>query len=239
MLPAATSSSSKTALVIQHLAFEDLGTFAHVLHDAGYQIHYRQAGVDELGDSVSSADLVIVLGGPIGAYETDAYPFLVSELAALKQRLVQSLPTLGICLGAQLIAEALGGRVYSGGRKEIGWSSLTLSEAGCNSPLSVLKDTPVLHWHGDTFDLPPGAELLASSSVYPHQAFRIGSQVLALQFHPEVITAQFERWLIGHAAELGAAKINPVDLRHDARQYGALVEQACVTLMQDWLQGLQ
>ena len=148
-----------------------------------------------------------------------------------------ALATLGICLGAQLIARALGADVYPGGRKEIGWSELQLSPAGLQSPLRHLAGVPVLHWHGDTFDLPAGAELLASSALYPHQAFRVGPNILGLQFHPEALTREFERWLIGHGGELASAGLDVPTLREQARQHGPALERAGQALLRDWVAG--
>ncbi|XUJ33596.1 glutamine amidotransferase-related protein [Bradyrhizobium japonicum] len=108
-----------------------------------------------------------MLGGPIGVYETERYPFLTREIDLLERRLAQGLPTLGICLGAQLMAKALGARIYAGGVKEIGWGSVTLTDAGQASSLKPLAESaPVLHWHGDTFDLPDNAARLASNENY-------------------------------------------------------------------------
>ena len=229
----------KTITVVQHLSFEDLGSFAPVLDDLGFDVRYRQAGVDELGSSVASADLLVVLGGPIGVYEEQAYPFLVDEVAALRQRLRAGLPTLGICLGAQLIAKALDARVYPGEFKEIGFTDLTLSTEGMKSPLKHLAGTPVLHWHGDTFDLPEGASRLASTAHYPNQAFAVGANVLALQFHPESEAARFERWLIGHSCELGKAGIDIPTLRADNVLLGRGLEEAGARMLIDWLGGLR
>jgi len=228
----------KTAVVVQHLAFEDLGSLGPVLSGLGFRIQYRQAGVDALSDDAATADLLVVLGGPIGAYEEAVYPFLADELSALRQRLSQNRPTLGICLGAQLMAQALGARVYPGGRKEIGWGPLSLTSDGAQSPLRHLLDTPVLHWHGDTFELPGGAQWLASSPVYPHQAFSVGPNVLALQCHPEAETARFERWLIGHSCELSHADIDVPRLRAEAAQHGPALEAACQRLFAEWLDGI-
>src|SRR5262245_23163741 len=117
-----------SAAVIRHVAFEDLGSAAGVLERNGYRPAYLEAGLDPLDVAVTrDADLLIVLGGPIGAYEEHLYPFLKDELALLEHRLAADRPTLGICLGAQLMARALGARVYAGGKKEIGFSPLTLS----------------------------------------------------------------------------------------------------------------
>ncbi|RRS05213.1 glutamine amidotransferase [Aquabacterium soli] len=241
-MTAQTSSrllEGKHVVVVQHLAFEDLGSFASLLDLMGAHVHYRQAGVDILDRDIATADLLIVLGGPIGVYEDLAYPFLTDELAALKGRLQRDAPTLGVCLGAQLIAKALDARVYPGAHKEIGWGELTLTGAGVQSPLRQLAHTPVLHWHGDTFDLPAGAALLASTDLYPNQAFSVGSNVLALQFHPEAETARFERWLIGHTCELGKAGIDIPALRADNLRHGRALEQAGKRMLSDWLDGVR
>lgn len=227
----------RTAVVVQHLAFEDLGSFEPVLEAEGLKITCLQAGVDDLPARIDEADLLVVLGGPIGVYETDVYPFIETELAALRQRLARRRPTLGICLGAQLMAQALGGRVYPGGRKEIGWSELQLSEAGAASPLKALTGVPVLHWHGDTFDLPAGAVHLAASARYPNQAFAAGAHALALQFHPEADARRFERWLIGHAAELSAAGIDIPALRQEAARLAPALARAGGDMLRAWLAG--
>ncbi|MBK8753304.1 MAG: glutamine amidotransferase [Candidatus Competibacteraceae bacterium] len=196
----------KTVLAVRHVAFEDLDSFAPVLAERGYAIRYAEAGYDDLTVLNPLADdLLVVLGGPIGVYEDAAYPFIHDELRLLQTRLEAGRPTLGICLGCQMIAQALGARVYPGGQKEIGWKPLTLTEAGRHHPLTAFADpTSVLHWHGDTFDLPAGATLLASSDLYPHQAFAWGRGALALQFHIETTARGLERWFIGHAGEIAA-----------------------------------
>lgn len=221
--------------VVQHLAFEDLGSFEAVWRERGHPMRVVQAGVDDVGSAIRQAEWLVVLGGPIGVYEADRYPFLTDEIDALRERLAARRVTLGICLGAQLMAAALGARVYPGGRKEIGWSTLQLSPAGLDSPLQHLQGVPVLHWHGDTFDLPPETELLASSAVYPHQAFRLGRNILALQCHPEVLTHQFERWLIGHASELASAGLEVSTLRAEALVHGPCLERAAQALVQEWV----
>ena len=124
------------------------------------------------------------------------------ELALVKQRLAQRRPTLGVCLGAQVIAQALGADVISLGVKEIGFAPLTTLAAQDDSPLAPLADTPVLHWHGDMFTIPEGARCLAGTAVCPHQAFDYQGFALGLQFHLEADHRDIERWLIGHACEL-------------------------------------
>lgn len=232
------STTPATVTVVQHLSFEDLGSLESVFRERGYAIDAVQAGVDDVAAAMDAASLLVVLGGPIGVYEADRYPFLHDELAALTRRLQAQRPTLGICLGAQLMAAALGARVYPGGKKEIGFSALQLTAAGLDSPLRHLRDTAVLHWHGDTFDMPDGAQCLAASSVYPHQAFAVGRHALALQFHIEAQARTFERWLIGHSAELSAAQLDVNALRQQAHQFGPALEPVAAQVLRDWLDGL-
>lgn len=227
----------KTALAIRHVHFEDLGAFGPELEAAGFSVQYRDAGVDDLR-ALPDADLLVVLGGPIGAYEDDRYPFLTEEITLLEKRLAASRPTLGICLGAQLMARALGARVYPGPAKEIGWGALTLTEAGAVGPLRHLGDAPVLHWHGDTFDLPEGAVRLASTPLCANQAFARGVSALAFQFHPEADGAGFERWLIGHAAEIAQAKLSPSTLRADTQRLAAEAGMRGRCCLRDWLDAL-
>ncbi|MES9981589.1 MAG: glutamine amidotransferase, partial [Candidatus Thiodiazotropha sp. 6PLUC5] len=175
---------------------------------------------------------------PIGVYEEDRYPFLAIEREALSLRIKQDRPTLGICLGAQLIAAASGAEVYAGNIKEIGWGKLQLTEAGKNSCLAALEEIPVLHWHGDTFNLPDGATLLAGNDNYPHQAFSLGRNILGLQFHPEIDISHIEQWLIGHCFEMNAAEIDPVALRHRSHEVQGVVEPAARQLLEVWLEQL-
>lgn len=197
----------KSALVIRHVAFEDLGTFAPVLEEKGYRVEWHEAGVSPLGRAAAAADLVIILGGPIGVYEQADYPFVLDEIELARQRMQVDAPTLGICLGSQIMAAALGSTVYPGAQgKEIGWSPISLTGQGASGPLAELQAsrTQVLHWHGDTFDLPSRATLLASTERYRSQAFSVGARGLALQFHPEVSAAGLERWFIGHTLEIAS-----------------------------------
>lgn len=228
----------QTVIAIRHLAFEDLGSFAEVLQRRGARVRYLEAGVDRLTDfDPTEPDLLVVLGGPIGAYDAALYPFISDELRLLEQRLSADRPTLGICLGAQLMARALGARVYPGPAKEIGWTPLTLSEAGQASPLAALAGelTSMLHWHGDTFDLPEGATRLASTNLYVNQAFSWGRAALALQCHPEIRASQFERWLIGHASELAAAGISVPLLRAESARLAPTLEQQGQQCFEQWL----
>ncbi|WP_062472844.1 glutamine amidotransferase [Variovorax boronicumulans] len=226
-------------IALQHLAFEDLGRFANVLTQAGHAIDYRQAGPSALSDDEwRHADLVVVLGGPIGAYDTATYPWLAEAIAGLRERLALQRPTLGLCLGAQLMARALGARVYPSGHTEIGWAPVDLSAAGQASCLATLDGEPVLHWHGDTFDLPPGAELLASTARTPHLAFSHGRHALALQFHPEADPARIEPWLIGHHHELAASGVDIPALRARSAELANKRSDAATRMLAAWLDQL-
>ena len=210
----------KTAAVICHARFLDLAAFDDTLQSWGYPIRYYDAGYDAFTFDPVDTDLVIVLGGPIGAYELEEYPFIADEVALLRARVAADRPTLAICLGAQILAQALGARVYAG-TKEIGWAPVTLTEAGERSVLcDIGRDAiPVLHWHGDTFDLPDGAERLASTPECANQAFSLGA-TLAVQFHPEVGARHFERWLICNTGQIALMKSHTVrSLREQARRY--------------------
>ena len=238
----ADSALHRRAVVIRHVAFEDLGSFAAPLVRAGYRIEYLEAGTDRLDQAdAAGADLLMVLGGPISAADERQYPFLADEVRLLEQRLARGLPSLGICLGAQLMARALGYRVFGAGGKEIGWSPLSLTEAGSASPLRHLASdrTPVLHWHGDTFDLPRGAALLASTPACENQAFLWDSHALALQFHPEVTAEGLERWFIGHTLEIEPPPgVSVARLRDSTARFAPGLERRGPQFFDEWLAGV-
>lgn len=229
------------AHVVQHIAFEHLGNLEPVLRKHGFSINTFMAGVDELAPiSKDDPDLLIVLGGPIGVYETAAYPYLDTELQLIGERIARNRPVLGICLGCQLIARALGADVYPGGTKEIGWAPLEIHGDVEGNVLASMRDAgAVLHWHGDTFDLPAGATRLASSAVYPNQAFTYRDNVLALQFHLEVEPEALESWYLGHAHEIGSiAGLEVPKLREDGQRYGPALQRPAQQVWRKWLESL-
>jgi len=230
----------KNLVAIRHVPFEDLDLFAAPLKARGYAISYREAPVDDLAaPDLFAADLLVVLGGPIGAYEEVLYSFLKPELALIDKRLQQGRPVLGICLGAQLMARALGARVYPG-KKELGWAPLELTEAGRRSPLRFIAPAmKVLHWHGDTFDLPAGAAHLAATERTPHQAFALGRHALGLQFHIEASAPGLERWYVGHALEIATTPgVSLANLRADAALCAPRLAASAQAALNSWLDGI-
>ena len=232
----------KTALAIRHVPFEDLGSLEPALAAKGFGVGYVDCQLDDIAALDPTApELLVVLGGPIGAYQDDIYPVLRDELKMLEARLRSNRPTLGICLGSQLLARVLGPRVYPNRQKEIGWSPLTLSAAGRESPLRHLSQDgiAVLHWHGDIFDLPKDATLLASTAISRNQAFSYGHS-LALQFHLEATAAKLERWFIGHACEIASTPgVSVPALRLDSARYAGGLELAARACLDEWLKSLR
>lgn len=226
----------KTCLVLRHIAFEDLGTLASLLPHRGFKPRYLEVGVDRLERTqIEDTDILVVLGGPIGVYQEEKYPFLRREVALISGRLAGLRPTLGICLGAQLMTKALGSKVAPGPAKEIGWAPVELTAAGRTSPLRHAEGVHVLHWHGDIFDLPPACENLAFTSHCPSQAFRKGPNLLGIQFHVEPEPQRIEAWLIGHTVELDKAKVDPSAIRQDTARFGKRLQRTGRRIFNEWL----
>ena len=185
-------------LIFQHVAHEVLGSFDPMLRQAGHRLRYLNFGRQpEAVPDISRYHGLIVLGGPMNCDQTARHPHLAVEVAAIRAAIDRGMPVLGICLGAQLIARALGARVTPNPEKEIGWYDVTPTAAGRDDPLfrHFGGTRKIFQWHGDTFDIPEGAVHLASSPACSNQAFRYGDNVYALQFHLEVDAPLVTRWL--------------------------------------------
>jgi GMP synthase (glutamine-hydrolysing) len=219
--------SSLPILVLRHEPFEHLGHFSTVLEKLGVSFLYR-----DLGDDISlhGHSRVIIMGGPQSA--NDSLPGLAAELGLIEEALKAGMPVLGICLGSQLIAKALGARVYRNGEKEIGWAPVYFTEAGQADALfqGMGESRTFLHWHGETFDLPAGAEWLAYSDKCRHQAYRYGGNVYGLQFHPEVTAEMIVDWS-GQPANCG--DVDGLDGPIDATAVD--MESAARQVLERWL----
>jgi GMP synthase-like glutamine amidotransferase len=202
-----------TALVVQHSAAEDPGRLGDWFGDAGLLIDVRTPyDGSPLPDAPDGHAAVVVLGGAMGAYDDEVAPWLPTTRALLAAAVASGAPTLGICLGAQLLAVAAGGRVEAGSAgPEIGPGLVAKRDAaGADRLFSSVPFTPdVVHWHWDTVsELPPGAVLLASSTRYQHQAFRVGERAWGLQFHVETTPEMVRRWAESDAKELAEEGID-------------------------------
>ena len=230
---------SRIAVVLRHDESIHLGNLEPVLREHGYDVRY----VDTLSEDVravdpAAPDLVVVLGGEMGAYETARFPALGHEVDLLKRRLEAERPVFGVCLGAQLMASALGSKVYRGPTNEIGYRSVEPTEAGASSPVRHVAGVPVMQWHGDTFDLPEGVTRLAGSPQYGNEAFGIGNWALAVQFHPEVTDEMHEDWLRSAGPEVLAEGLDAEQLRRDRARYSSGMQQASRAMFSEWLDGL-
>ncbi len=185
-------------LVFQHVAHEILGTLDPLLRNSGFRIKYVNfERYPYLQPSLDGYDGLIVLGGPMNVNEVDQYPNLENEVKLIGEAVQRDFPVLGICLGSQLLAKALGAMVARNLEKEIGWYDVSPTAEGKTDPLmSNFKDVErVFQWHGDTFELPKGTVHLAYSPLCQHQAFRYGDKVYGFQFHLEVDEPMVDRWL--------------------------------------------
>jgi GMP synthase (glutamine-hydrolysing) len=193
--------------VFQHIACEDLGTFAEVLAGRGLQADYvRLFEGDAIPNDWDTARALIFLGGPMSVNDEAGYGYLGDEKMLIRAALGRRIPVLGICLGAQLLAAAAGARVFPGPRPEIGWAPVTLTVEGRQDPVLSGLDrlTSVFHWHGETFDLPAGATRLAFSALTINQAFRLSERAYGLQFHVEVDARAIAAWIHEYPRDLGA-----------------------------------
>lgn len=230
----------KRALIIRHVPYEGVAGYRQPVEAAGYEIDRIDVGDPAFPQrDLVEPDLLIMMGGPMGVYEQEAYPWIRCQLKRLARRLEADRPTLGVCFGAQMIAAAMGGEVYAGPAKEIGFHPIDVKGGVASNPLGAIADVPVLHWHGDTFTLPDNVELLGSSRLYRHQAFRRGRNILALQFHAEM--GEDERihdWIEQSPDSLRAAGQCPQRLRTDHATLGPRAVAAGRSMISGWLETL-
>ena len=230
----------KSGLIIRHVPVEGIAGFREPVEAAGYRLERIDVADPVFATlDLREPDLVIMMGGPMSVYEHERYPWIACQKRRLVARLELDRPTLGVCFGAQLLAAALGGEVFRGPHKEVGFGTVAIRDTADPTPLRHLAGQPVLHWHGDTFTLPEGTELLASSERYENQAFRRGRNVLALQFHAEMgLDQRFQVWTEQWPEDIAAGGSTPEQLRADHEAHGAQAVAAGRAMIAEWLAGL-
>jgi GMP synthase (glutamine-hydrolysing) len=193
---------SRRVLAFRHVPFEHLGLIADSLQSAGIAYEYVDLYRGAVVPEVRRSSGLIFMGGPMSA--NDDLPCIREELELIVEAVSRQQPILGVCLGSQLIAKALGARVYANGVAEIGWYPVHWTAAAMRDPLHQGLSTPetVFHWHAETFDLPPGAELLAYSEACRHQAYRVRDNIYGFQYHLEVTPEMLEDWRTGIATPI-------------------------------------
>jgi GMP synthase-like glutamine amidotransferase len=197
-----------SVLIIKHVEIEGPGLIEDCLRgqQVGYQILNLESAIHLPRPDDFNA--IVILGGPMNVYEEDRYPFLREEDLFIKEAIQRGKAVLGICLGAQLMAKALGAKVTKAPDKEIGWFDVSLTKLGSRDPLfsRLPKTFPVFQWHEDTFDIPSAAKLIVTSNPIPHQAFRYGENAYGLQFHLEVTEEMIRDWIKSYEDEFNGSK---------------------------------
>lgn len=231
----------KTALIIRHVPHEGVAGYREPIEAAGYDVDRIDVTDPEFPRlDLCQPDLLIMMGGPMGIYEQERYPWIACQMRRLARRLEAERPTLGVCFGAQMMAAALGAEVYPGPVKEVGFHPVSVHDHMPDNPLRHLAGVPILHWHGDTFTRPERVELLARSHVYEHQAFRRGRNILALQFHAEMgQDPRFDAWIEQWPESVVEAGGTEAWLRHTHAEHGPTAVAAGRAMIAEWLSGLE
>lgn len=229
----------RNATIFRHSIPDSSGTIGQVLRARDIDITLVDSFFEPLTHfDPLQPDLLVVMGGACGVYQADHYGFLKDEKNILEKRLAADRPTIGICLGAQLIAAALGEKVYKGSAgPEIGWHALTLTEAGQNSPARHFDSdrTQVVQWHGDTFDLPQGATLLASTPQYENQIFQWGRNTMGFQCHVEMTPYLLQNLIVGAAGAVYDGSINLTKMRAATERWATIMQGQTETFLNEWL----
>jgi len=215
-------------LILKNVSSEGPGTIEDHLRENGIGYRIVDLAAEELPPA-GEDDTLVIMGGPMSVNESDRYPFIAKEVELARDFMRRGKKVFGICLGAQIMASALGAKVYPGPEKEIGWFDIELQEGGVRDSLmkkmavhpqagDFWKKFKVFHWHGETFDLPAGAVRLAKSALYPNQAFRYGNNSYAFQFHIEVRKEMVYEWLKDEPVDMGKVARDTEQYYEDYRQ---------------------
>jgi GMP synthase (glutamine-hydrolysing) len=228
--------------VLQHHRVENLGRIANALEAAALAWQYvRSFEGQPIPKDMKGAGGLIVMGGPMGVYEQDRYPYLRDEMRLIENAIALGKPVLGVCLGSQLLAATLGAKVFKGSAKEIGWYPVTLDAAGLDDRLfrGAPASFTALHWHGDIFDLPAGAVALASSAQTAIQAYRHGTNAYGLLFHIEPTAAIVAGMVREFAAELEEAQVDGSKIIAAADERIAALTDLAETIFHRWAAPIQ
>ena len=223
-------------LAVQNMDGEGFGRVERHLRAEGHDLRVVHAYRGEALPLPGEADAVLVGGSPLAAYDYRQHPFLRDEAAFLERAADAGVPCFGICFGAQFLAHLLGGRAYRASRQEIGACTVRLTEAGRGDPLfaGFPPSFPVFEWHGDTFDPPPGAELLAVGDGIRHQVYR-RAHLVGVQFHPEVTPAEVARWADANGPDLAAAGKTPSQVVAECRAIDAEMDRIVARVFDNYL----
>lgn len=225
-------------IVLQHAESENLGTMEEALAACGVAFEYvRTFEGQAIPADVDGATGLIVMGGPMGVYETDRYPFLRQEMKLMEAFLKAERPILGVCLGSQLLATTLGAPVRKGRKKEIGWFEIQLNRASVQDTLWNGQHSPFVayHWHGDIFDLPKGAVALASSDLTPVQSYRFGDRAYGILFHLEVTENHIRKMLDEFAEEIREENLSAGEILQESKSFLPPLQQVGAAVFQHWI----
>jgi GMP synthase (glutamine-hydrolysing) len=226
-----------SVLVLQHAGPEGPGTIAQELAARAIAMRVVRSYAGEMvPKDLGNAHGLVVMGGPMGVYEVDRHPFLRDEMRLIERTIREDRPVLGVCLGSQLIASALGAEVTRGEQKEIGWYPIKLTDRALEDPLwkGVESSFVALHWHGDVFSLPSGATALASSALTPYQAFRYGKAVYGVLFHMEMTEAIVAAMVHEFTGELTEAGLSGEAILRGGREHLPALEQRGRRVFDGW-----
>lgn len=221
-----------SVLILKNASHEGPGTIEDFLRDNAIRYEIADLSLEDL-PSTHGIDTLIMMGGPMSVNESDRFPYIADEISLARDCIQKGKKMLGVCLGAQIMARALGARVYPGDEPEIGWYDIELDDIGLTDPLmarlathprsgEVEKKFKVFHLHGETFDIPEGAVRIAGSELYQNQAFRYGKSAYAFQYHIEVRREMIFEWLKDEAVDMAALQNETdafYDIYHDRAQH--------------------